>query len=150
MDITRERALAVGLLWMRVLMGLGIAYHGFGKVFGVRDGAPAIEGFTKGVEAMGFPFPGLFAWAAALSEFLGGILIILGLGTRGAGFLLLVTMLVAAFVRHGTDPFRVRELALAYGTVAAALAFMGAGSLSLDALVLKKWRGSEGESEADE
>lgn len=150
MDTVRQKAQAVGLLWLRVSMGLGIAYHGFGKVFGVQDGVPVIEGFTRGVEAMGFPLPGLFAWAAGLSEFLGGILIVLGLGTRGAALFVLVTMLVAAFVRHGSDPFRVKELALAYGTAAAALVLTGAGSLSLDSLILKKWRGRAGESKTGE
>lgn len=49
----RERSLDLGLLWMRVLMGLGIAFlHGYGKVFGGR-----MEGFSEGVAKMGFPYP---------------------------------------------------------------------------------------------
>ena len=62
----------------------------------------------------------------------------------------LVDGAVDALVRHGADPFQAKELALAYGTVAAALVLAGAGPLSLDALILKRWRGRAGESEASE
>jgi putative oxidoreductase len=96
--------------------------------------------FAKGVATMGFPSPSLFAWAAALSELAGGICLVLGLGTRFAAFFILVTMLVAAFVRHAADPFNVRELALAYGTVAGTLILTGAGPFSLDQHILNRWR----------
>lgn len=88
---------------------------------------------------MGFPLPGLFAWAAALSEFLGGILVALGLATRPAAFFVFATMAVAAFIRHAPDPFRVKELALAYWTMAGTLILMGGGPWSLDALLCRLW-----------
>ena len=121
-----------GLLWLRVLMGAGIAYHGYGKVFGGR-----IAEFAQGVAQMGFPFPEVFAWAAALSEFLGGILIAVGLFTRPAALFVFLTMGVAAFIHHRADPFKVKELALLYWTIAGTLLFTGAGKISLDG-VLKK------------
>jgi len=120
------------LLWLRVLMGLSIAYHGFGKVFGGR-----MEAFTHGVGEMGFPFPALFAWLAALSELVGGLLLVVGLATRPAALFIFVNMCVAAFIRHGADPFSRKELALAYGVIAGALILTGAGKLSLDALVFR-------------
>ena len=92
----RERATDAGLLLLRICLGLGMAYHGWGKVFGGH-----MEGFAKGVAAMGFPAPAFFAWAAALSELAGGILVAAGIGTRYAAFFILMTMFVAAFVRHG-------------------------------------------------
>ena len=42
-------------------------------------------------------FPTFFAWAAVLAETFGGALLVVGLGTRFAGFLVTSTMLVAIF-----------------------------------------------------
>ncbi len=117
----------VGLLWLRVLAGAGMAYHGYGKVFGGHIG-----GFTEGIAAMGFPMPEFFAWVAALSEFAGGICLILGLFTRPAATFIFFTMAVAAFIKHGPDPLQAKELALAYWTVSGALMFLGAGMFSFD------------------
>lgn len=139
MDDWKELSRGLGLLWLRLLMGAGIAMHGYGKVFGGR-----MEGFAEGVAKMGFPFPDFFAWAAALSEFAGGILVALGLGTRLAALMVFATMAVAVFIRHAPDPFRVKELALAYWTMAGALALTGAGPFSIDYYIWpKKDRSSE-------
>jgi len=127
MDKLKENILSMGLLWLRVLMGCGIAYHGYGKVFGGDMG-----GFAQGVAELGFPVPHLFAWAAALSEFLGGICIALGLFTRPAAFCVFMTMSVAAFIRLSAASFGAKELALAYWTMAGALIFMGGGKFSID------------------
>jgi putative oxidoreductase len=82
---------------------------------------------------MGFPLPALFAWAAALSESLGGLLLAVGLLTRPAAFFILVTMFVAAFIRQAGDPFLERELALLYGAVAIQFLLVGSGRFGLDA-----------------
>lgn len=124
---------STGLLFMRVLMGVGMAYHGYGKLFGGN-----IEGLTQGVAAMGLPFPAFMAWAAALAEFGGGIFVAVGLLTRPAAFFIFITMTVAAFIAHGSDPFSKKELALAYWTMAGALVLTGPGCLSLDTLLGKK------------
>ena len=122
----------LGLLFLRVMMGAGIAYHGYGKVFGGH-----ITMLTEGVTKMGLPFPEVMAWAAALSEFAGGILIVLGLFTRPAALSVFVTMTVAAFVAHKADPLQVKEIALAYWTISGALIFLGAGSFSVASLIKK-------------
>ena len=122
----------IGLLWLRVLMGAGIASHGYAKVFGGN-----IAQFAQGVAKMGFPLPDVFAWAAALSEFVGGILIVVGLFTRPAALFVFITMVVAFFVRHAADPFQVKELAFLYGTVAGALLLTGAGKASVDGIFKK-------------
>ena len=123
---TKEKLLNAGLLWLRVLVGAGIAHHGYGKVFGGQ-----MEMMIGGVGKMGFPAPVFFAWAAALSEFAGGICLILGLGTRVAGFFIFCTMAVAFFITHKADPLQVKELAGAYGTAAVALMLTGPGKWSL-------------------
>ncbi len=116
-----------GLLWLRVLMGTGIAYHGYGKVFGGQ-----VAMLTEGVAKMGFPMPEVFAWAAALSEFAGGICIVLGLFTRPAACFVFATMSVAAFIAHASDPFKVKELALAFWTMAGTLILTGGGNFSVE------------------
>jgi putative oxidoreductase len=122
-----QKLIAVALLWLRVLMGIGIATHGYPKVFG-----GDIDKLASGVAKLGFPAPELFAWAAALSEFVGGILVALGFVTRPAAALIFITMTVAAFGAHASDPFKVKELALAYWTISGALILTGAGPFALD------------------
>lgn len=128
---------SIGLLWLRLLAGTGIAYHGYGKVFG-----GDIAGFAEHVAGMGFPFPLVFAWGAALAEFLGGVFIVLGLVTHAAAAAVFVTMGVAAFIAHAQDPLKVKELALAYWAMSGTLILTGAGYFSLDAAMRPKRRRS--------
>lgn len=114
-------------------MGAGIASHGWQKVFG-----GYMAKFAEGVAALGFPAPALFAWAAACSELVGGLCILLGLGTRIAAGFVFSTMTVAAFLQHAKDPFSVKELALAYWTMAGTLILVGGGSFSLEARLRRR------------
>ncbi len=75
------------------------------------------------------PQPELMAWMAALSEFFGGLLLVLGLFTRPAALFCMVTMSVAVFVSHSEDAFSVKEKALAYWTMFGALLIMGGGEI---------------------
>ena len=116
-----------GLAVLRVFAGLSMALaHGLGKV-------PPSAGFIEGTANMGFPLPALFAWAAGLSEFAGGLLMALGLGTRPASFFVGCTMFVAAFVRHADDPFKSQEKALLFLAISLTFVLAGAGKYSLDA-----------------
>ena len=138
----------IALLLLR-LSGLGLALaHGYGKVAALATGQG--DGFIAGVDSLGFPLPGLFAWAAALAELLGGLCVALGLGTRVAAALAGATMFVAAFVRHHAlqhllvalgamkaSEETVRswgnpELALVYLLAFATLVLTGGGRFSLD------------------
>ena len=122
----------VGLLLLRLGFGLALAFaHGFGKI-------PPAPGFVELTGSLGFPLPALFAWAAGLSELVGGLLLALGLLTRPAGLFIAVTLGVAAFVQHAGDPFGDRELALAYFVVGLAFAVMGAGRYALDAAIRRR------------
>lgn len=116
----------LGALFLRIFAGLGMALgHGYGKL-------PPPEGFVEGVADLGFPLPWLFAWAAAIAEFFGGLLLALGLLTRPAAFLILCTMLVAAFGRHAADPFSGKEMALLYAFITFFFVMAGGGRFSLD------------------
>ena len=128
----KEAFLNVGLFLLRIMAGTGIAHHGYGKVFG-GDITMLIQGVTK----MGFPMPDVFAWAAALSEFLGGIMIVFGLYTRVGAFFVFTTMTVAASITHASDALQVKELALAYWTMSGALVLTGPGKLSVDARIFR-------------
>ncbi len=122
---------SLGLLLFRLFVGLAMAFaHGLSKV-------PPSEQFVSGVSEMGLPLPYLFAWAAGLSELIGGLLIASGLFTRYASLFLGLTMAVAAFVRHADDPFKMKELALMYLFSCILLLFTGAGRYSLDHKIRK-------------
>ena len=121
---------------MTAIAGAPGAGQGFGAGSVLTGGR--IAGFAEGVAAMGFPFPTFFAWAAAVSEFAGGLMMASGFLTRIGAASVFLTMTVAAFVRHAGDPFSVKELALAYWTMSAAVFLCGPGPFSLD-----KIRGGE-------
>jgi putative oxidoreductase len=152
------RALDIGLLILR-LAGLYMAFgHGWGKVSALAGGTA--DGLIGGVTKLGFPMPVVFAWAAALSEFLGGLLVAFGLFTRYAAAFAAFTMFVAAFFQHHaagvflnwlgiapvTDEVRKSwgnpELAFTYMLVFLAIALIGAGALSIDALLARRKAGS--------
>ncbi|MCC6216706.1 MAG: DoxX family protein [Polyangiaceae bacterium] len=125
---TTEPAPSAALALLRVAFGGTLALvHGWGKV-------ADLGGFTAKVAQL-FPLPEVLGPFAAFSELAGGALVALGLLTRPAAAAVLLTMLGAAFVVHGGDPFARRELALAYAAAALALAVAGGGRWSLDALV---------------
>jgi putative oxidoreductase len=88
----------LGLLAARLAVGSTLAIHGWAKM---RD----IQGFVPMVRSLDFPVPEVFAWAAAISEFFGGIFIAAGLLSRAASLFAGVTMAVAALKYHGNVPF---------------------------------------------
>ena len=92
----------LGFTALRVAVGLMMAFgHWLAKV-------PPAAGF-EAVGSLGFRSPAVFAWAAGLSEFVGGLLIVAGLFTRPASLFLAVSMGVALFLKHGADPIFSRE-----------------------------------------
>ncbi|HEX2879202.1 MAG TPA: DoxX family protein [Polyangiaceae bacterium] len=115
------------LFALRLGVGSMMAFsHGLKKVTGLGT-------FFDSVARHGLPFPGLLAPAAALSEFVGGLLLALGLFTRSAASFVLITMLVAAFWVHRADPFSKKEMALLYACCTLVLLLAGPGKWSLDA-----------------
>jgi len=116
----------LGITLLRVFTGLSMAVaHGTGKM-------PPPPELIEAVKAIGLPLPTACAWAAALCEVVGGVLLAIGLFTRPAAACILFTMAVAAFAVHGGDSYGERELALLYGAVALAFLTLGSGRMSLD------------------
>lgn len=124
----------IGLTLLRVFLGLALALgHGLGKV-------QAPEKFLEGVSKLGLPLSTLFGWAAIGAEFLGGLLLALGLLTRPAAFMILCVMSVALGGVHWADPFAKKELAMHFGFGALAFLLFGSGRYGLDSLI----RGGQG------
>jgi putative oxidoreductase len=111
---------------LRVFAGASLSLaHGLGKL-------PPSPRFVATVDRLGFPEPELFAWAAGLSETVGGALLALGLLTRPSALFVAITMAVAAFGLHGPDPFADKEHALLFAVIALVFLVRGAGRWSLD------------------
>jgi uncharacterized membrane protein YphA (DoxX/SURF4 family) len=77
------------LLVLRLFVGGVFIAHGALKLFG------GLSGFAGFLQQVGVPAPDIMAPVVAAVEFLGGVAIILGLGTRTAALLLTVVMVVA-------------------------------------------------------
>mgnify|MGYP001165599957 CR=1 FL=1 len=121
-----------GLTLLRIFTGVAMAFaHGIGKI-------PPQEGLISRTESLGFPAPVFFAWAAGISEFVGGIFLALGLLTRVSSFFIAFTMLVALIGVHGSDPFNVQEKAFLFFFIGIAFLFMGSGDWSVDSFLRKK------------
>ena len=128
--------IALPLLIVR-LIGLGFAAHGTQKLFGWFGGygLAGTGGFFE--SAVGFRPGHLFALAAGVSEFLAGILIVLGLGGPIGPMLLIAPMVVAIVAVHLPNGFFAAtngvEVPLLWLTLGFLLAFTGYGAYSLDA-----------------
>ena len=67
------------------------------------------------------------------AEFFAAIAVALGLFTRFACIPNIITMLVAAFIVHGDDPFSKKELAIFYAVGFTVIALLDGGAYSVDA-----------------
>lgn len=123
-----------GKFLIRVAAGAVFLNHGLMKV---KMGMPAVTGFFG---SLGIPVPGLMAPFVTGLEIIGGLCLILGLGTRLFGALLAFDMLVAiatAF-KWNIAKAELEGLLLASN---AALALMGAGKCSVDDKLMRKGAG---------
>ncbi|MGW1886925.1 DoxX family membrane protein [Streptomyces sp. NPDC001970] len=130
---TLLHAYDVGLLLIRLALGLTMASHGGQKLFGWFSGG-GLEGTEQFFTSVGYPSGEAMAVVAGLSELLGGLGLALGLLTPLARAAVVGTMINAVAVKWGSGffvPTGVEyELALAAG--AAALAITGPGRLAVD------------------
>lgn len=130
---SQTNAASAGLLLVRLVVGCAFILHGWGKIQNPME--------WMGPEA---PVPGILQMLAAISEFGGGIALILGLLMPLAMFGLAITMAVATFM-HAVmmkDPFvptgpgqTSYELALVFFTIMVMFMTVGPGKFSLDAKI---------------
>ena len=127
--------LAIGLFILRAVIGVTVSAHGAQKLFGWFDG-PGLQGFSGMLGSMKVRPANLWALVAAGGEFVGGILLVLGLLSPIPGFLVAGSMLVAILLVHRSNGFwnsnRGIEFPLQILAAAIALTLTGFGPFSVD------------------
>lgn len=117
----------LGLLVLRVSLGIIFFSHGYPKLAHADAG---MQGFF-----VAHGLPGYFVYVAGVLEVFGGVLLVLGLFTRGAALLLAIEMGVAIWKVHSANGIYVvhdYEFPLALLAGSLALATVGAGLVSID------------------
>lgn len=115
-----------GLFLLRVGIGAMMLFgHGLGKVSKFFDDP------TKFADPIGVG-PVTSLGLAASAEAGCALLIIVGFYTRLAAIPLAITMLVAAFIIHGGDPWGKKEFAMLYAVPVIAIFLTGPGRWSID------------------
>jgi putative oxidoreductase len=129
----------IGLLFLRLICGVGIAFHGYGKIQTPLN--------WMGADS---PVPAPLQFLAAVSEFFGGIAIAVGFLTPLACLGVMSTMFVAIlshltneatptyFVKPGRVPGDAYELPLIYFVMALSIILCGPGKVAIDALIFRK------------
>ena len=82
-------------------------------------------------------FPVFFAWMGAFSEAVGGLCLMLGLQTRISSFLILCTMLDAAFCQQRNEGFWNMLPSLCMGAICIYTLVLGSGKFGLDYFITK-------------
>lgn len=125
----------VGLLVLRIVLGIIFMGHGAQKLFGM-FGGPGIAGTTGFFGSLGVPMPGVMAWVVGLFEFLGGLYILLGFLTPVGGIMITCVMIFAIALVHLSKGFwngnGGMEFPLMNLAAALALVFTGPGRYSVE------------------
>ena len=140
------QTLSIGLLLVRIVVGLIMAAHGASKLLGWFGGY-GLRGTGEFFVQLGFQPGPAFAAAASLSEIISGLLVALGfLGPIGPALMVSVMIVAMITVHLGQGLFAPKgiEVPLLYGAAAFGLALTGFGEYSVDALLGVAGRWSAG------
>lgn len=121
-----------GILLVRVAVSVLMLTHGLPKLMKFFGDEPIAFANILGLGA------GVSLTLAVLAEVISSVLLILGLFTRPALILLIITMSVAALHVHAEDPLAVKEKAILFLLTYVILFFTGSGKYSLDRMLSKK------------
>jgi putative oxidoreductase len=124
-----------GAFLLRLVLGVAMVYHGYGKVIpagGFHGGNTfsALDHHGHYVVSLGLPY--WLGYVSALTEFVGGLLVLFGLFTRFAAFMIAGNMLVALLLVNRHHGYSGSEYSLALFVIAIMLVFFGTGALALD------------------
>ncbi|MGC2549931.1 MAG: DoxX family protein [Candidatus Sulfotelmatobacter sp.] len=122
-----DRLQPLALLVMRLALGAVMTGHGYQKVFG------GLHHHVQFVTSLGLP--GWTAYLSAFAEFFGGILVLIGLFTRVAAFVICIDLSVAIAKVHfhnGLMGQNGYQFPLALAALAFGLIFLGAGPIAFD------------------
>jgi putative oxidoreductase len=125
----------LGAFFLRLVLGIAMLVSGWDKVipaggFRGHNTFAALDHFGHYVVSLGLPY--WLGYVSAFTEFVGGILLILGLLTRFSAFMVAGNMIVAILfvnIHHG---YSGTQYSLALVVISLMLLFYGAGKLALD------------------
>ncbi|MCM3729464.1 DoxX family protein [Neobacillus cucumis] len=126
----------IGVLILRVFLGLSFFIHGLSKF---QNGIDNTAGWFESIG-----IPGFMGYAVAIIELIGGLLLIIGLGTRYIAALFVLIMIgaivkvkiAAGFMGNGQGAGY--ELDLAFAVMAVFLFLNSNATLSLDSKLFSK------------
>jgi putative oxidoreductase len=116
----------MGALILRLALALSMTVHGYQKV--VPHGA--LNHFAHYVLTLGLPY--WLGYVSAYTEFVGGMLLAIGLLTRFAAAMIAIDMLVALFTVGIHQGFGIYNYIIALAAIAIMLVVYGAGAVALD------------------
>ena len=116
-----------GVVFIRLAFGFHLLYYSWDDVINLTAGDHA-----EFLNSLGIPFPAVMSWVYILTQFIGGIFIIVGLKTRLIAIPLIITFFVAYFLVHGSDPYKDAYPALQMLAVSLFFLFNGSGKVSID------------------
>jgi putative oxidoreductase len=122
-----------GAFLLRLILGIAMISHGYGKVVpasGLHGNTfAALNYHSHFVASLGLPH--WLGYVSALTEFVGGILLVLGLFTRFSAFMIACNMLTAVVLVTRHHGYSGSEYSLALFGIAIMLLFAGAGVMAL-------------------
>ncbi|OBH69467.1 hypothetical protein A5684_02270 [Mycobacterium intracellulare] len=140
-DVGRRGTQHLGLLVLRVGLGVVLAAHGLQKLFGWWGGS-GVTGFRNSLSDVGYQHADILAYVSAGGELVAGVLLVLGLFTplaaAGALAFLINGLLATVSARPHTHTFSYflpegHEYQITLIAVAAAVILCGPGRYGLDA-----------------
>ncbi len=130
-----KNSAAIAHLVLRIYIGIFMLSHGVGKVGMLFSGNG-----DRFLSVMGLP-PTFSLFLATLGEVLFPILVVVGFKIRYTAIPTIITMLVAAFTVHLSDPFfgkQGKEFALLYAFAFLVLALWGNERYTIDTYLSKR------------
>jgi putative oxidoreductase len=133
-------------LVVRLMFGLGLAYHGYNKVFG----GGGLAGTGRWFGSIGMRWPQVQARLAAATEMGAGVLFAAGLLTPFAAAGMIGVMLVATWAAHRRNGFFIFnpgegwEYTVSIAITAWAIAAIGPGKASIDHALDLQWDAWDG------